>query len=78
MLGKEPHFLLPSLSLSHSAEEEEKEGTLAVDSYLELPKQVSPRTTKKILMLLCDESVRYWGGPAHPGGFDPGGCCMLP
>lgn len=37
-------------------EEEEKEGTLAVDSYLDLPKQVSARTTKKILMLLCDES----------------------
>ncbi|XP_054978166.1 dynein regulatory complex protein 1 [Sorex araneus] len=37
-------------------EEEEQEGSSDADSYLELPKQVSARTTKKILMLLCDES----------------------
>jgi hypothetical protein len=28
------------------------------ESYLDLPKQVSAKTTKKILTLLCDESVR--------------------
>lgn len=37
-------------------EEEEREGSSDVDSYLELPKQLSARTTKQILMLLCDES----------------------
>ncbi|KAL1783680.1 dynein regulatory complex protein 1 [Sigmodon hispidus] len=36
----------------------EEEGTENADdeSYLDLPKQVSTKTTKKILMLLCDES----------------------
>lgn len=33
------------------------------ESYLDLPKQISAKTTRKILMLLCDESVRpaAWG-----------------
>lgn len=35
-------------------------------SYLDLPKQISAKTTRKILMLLCDESVRD-GGRWTPG-----------
>lgn len=35
-------------------------------SYLDLPKQISAKTTRKILMLLCDESVRG-GGRWTPG-----------
>lgn len=31
------------------------------ESYLDLPKRVSVTTTRKILMLLCDESVRSCG-----------------
>lgn len=38
------------------------------ESYLDLPKQVSAKTTKRILMLLCDESVR----PLSPCGLEPG------
>uniref|UniRef100_A0A8C9DFN0 Dynein regulatory complex protein 1 n=1 Tax=Prolemur simus TaxID=1328070 RepID=A0A8C9DFN0_PROSS len=37
-------------------EEEVEEATSEPESYLDLPKQVSARTTRKILMLLCDES----------------------
>uniref|UniRef100_A0A8C5XCG5 Dynein regulatory complex protein 1 n=1 Tax=Microcebus murinus TaxID=30608 RepID=A0A8C5XCG5_MICMU len=37
-------------------EEEVEETASEPESYLDLPKQVSARTTKKILMLLCDES----------------------
>ncbi|EPY77420.1 hypothetical protein CB1_001264005 [Camelus ferus] len=44
------------------AEEEGAEESES-ESYLDLPKQVSAKTTRKILMLLCDESVRLrsWG-----------------
>lgn len=38
------------------------------ESYLDLPEQVSAKTTKRILMLLCDESVR----PPGPCGLEPG------
>lgn len=38
------------------------------ESYMDLPNQVSAKTTKKILMLLCDESVR----PLRPCGLEPG------
>nr|XP_045740193.1 dynein regulatory complex protein 1 isoform X3 [Mirounga angustirostris] len=39
------------------AEEEGTEETASeAESYLDLPKQISPKTTRKILMLLCDES----------------------
>lgn len=44
-----------------------------MESYLDLPKQISAKTTRKILMLLCDESVRlgqgcFWGPRwARPG-----------
>lgn len=34
-----------------------EEATSETESYLDLPKQVSTKTTRKILMLLCDESV---------------------
>ncbi|XP_004582710.2 dynein regulatory complex protein 1 [Ochotona princeps] len=34
----------------------EEEGTEEMESYLDLPKQISAKTTRKILMLLCDES----------------------
>ncbi|EGV95847.1 UPF0407 protein C2orf39-like [Cricetulus griseus] len=37
-------------------EEDETEETSEDESYMDLPKQVSAKTTKKILMLLCDES----------------------
>ncbi|XP_005400486.1 PREDICTED: dynein regulatory complex protein 1 isoform X2 [Chinchilla lanigera] len=37
-------------------EEEEEEAVSNPKSYLDLPKQISAKTTKKILMLLCDES----------------------
>ncbi|XP_004377746.1 dynein regulatory complex protein 1 [Trichechus manatus latirostris] len=38
-------------------EEEGSEETMSeLESYLDLPKQVSAKTTRKILMLLCDES----------------------
>uniref|UniRef100_A0A8C2MDU5 Dynein regulatory complex protein 1 n=1 Tax=Cricetulus griseus TaxID=10029 RepID=A0A8C2MDU5_CRIGR len=36
--------------------EDETEETSEDESYMDLPKQVSAKTTKKILMLLCDES----------------------
>ncbi|XP_040849882.1 dynein regulatory complex protein 1 isoform X2 [Ochotona curzoniae] len=34
----------------------EEEGAEEMESYLDLPKQISAKTTRKILMLLCDES----------------------
>ncbi|XP_029420319.1 dynein regulatory complex protein 1 isoform X2 [Nannospalax galili] len=37
-------------------EEERTEATGSEESYLDLPKQISAKTTRKILMLLCDES----------------------
>uniref|UniRef100_Q95JM8-2 Isoform 2 of Dynein regulatory complex protein 1 n=1 Tax=Macaca fascicularis TaxID=9541 RepID=Q95JM8-2 len=42
--------------LMHTEEEEAEEAASEPESYLDLPKQVSEKTTKKILMLLCDES----------------------
>lgn len=62
--------LLLFLSLSPppdlSAEEEEaEEAASEPESYLDLPKQISEKTTKKILMLLCDESVRPGGAAAE-------------
>ncbi|XP_025209964.1 dynein regulatory complex protein 1 [Theropithecus gelada] len=42
--------------LMHTEEEEAEEAALEPESYLDLPKQISEKTTKKILMLLCDES----------------------
>ncbi|EHH21959.1 hypothetical protein EGK_05135 [Macaca mulatta] len=48
--------------LMHTEEEEAEEAASEPESYLDLPKQVSEKTTKKILMLLCDESVRPGGG----------------
>lgn len=38
------------------------------ESYMDLPNQVSAKTTKKILVLLCDESVR----PLRPCSLEPG------
>ena len=61
----------PSLSplYAPSAEEEEaEEAGAAPESYLDLPKQVSAKTTRKILMLLCDESVRGCSR-GSPGGW---------
>lgn len=54
-------FFCSSLSylLAPSAEEESMEETASeAEAYLELPKQVSAKTTGKILRLLCNESVR--------------------
>lgn len=52
-------FLSLSPPADPSAEEEEaEEAASEPESYLDLPKQISEKTTKKILMLLCDESVR--------------------
>lgn len=53
-----------------SAEEEWSEDTdQELESYLDLPGQVSANTTRKILMLLCDETVRGLGtGAAGRGG----------
>ncbi|XP_035883636.1 dynein regulatory complex protein 1 isoform X2 [Phyllostomus discolor] len=42
--------------LMQTEEEEEEEASEASESYLDLPKRVSAKTTRKILMLLCDES----------------------
>ncbi|XP_009440362.1 dynein regulatory complex protein 1 isoform X2 [Pan troglodytes] len=42
--------------LMRSEEEEAEEATSEPESYLDLPKQISEKTTKRILMLLCDES----------------------
>uniref|UniRef100_A0A8C6D4B7 Dynein regulatory complex protein 1 C-terminal domain-containing protein n=1 Tax=Moschus moschiferus TaxID=68415 RepID=A0A8C6D4B7_MOSMO len=42
--------------LMEAGEEGADEDNLESESYLDLPKQVSARTTRKILMLLCDES----------------------
>uniref|UniRef100_G1PFA5 Dynein regulatory complex protein 1 n=1 Tax=Myotis lucifugus TaxID=59463 RepID=G1PFA5_MYOLU len=42
--------------LMQTAEEEGSEADQELESYLDLPKQVSASTTRKILMLLCDES----------------------
>uniref|UniRef100_A0A2K5ZIC2 Dynein regulatory complex protein 1 n=2 Tax=Mandrillus leucophaeus TaxID=9568 RepID=A0A2K5ZIC2_MANLE len=42
--------------LMHTEEEEAEEAASEPESYLDLPKQISEKTTKKILMLLCDES----------------------
>ena len=51
-------FSLSLFSLCPSAEEEgAEEAASEPESYLDLPKQVSAKTTRKILMLLCDESV---------------------
>ncbi|KAM6179386.1 dynein regulatory complex protein 1 isoform 3-T3 [Erethizon dorsatum] len=42
--------------LRQTEEEGEEEAASKPESYLDLPKQISAKTTKKILMLLCDES----------------------
>ncbi|XP_030655535.1 dynein regulatory complex protein 1 isoform X3 [Nomascus leucogenys] len=42
--------------LMRTEEEEAEEATSEPESYLDLPKQISEKTTKRILMLLCDES----------------------
>ncbi|XP_045836000.1 dynein regulatory complex protein 1 isoform X2 [Meles meles] len=42
--------------LMQAEEEGTEEAASEAESYLDLPKQISPRTTRKILMLLCDES----------------------
>ncbi|XP_027479967.1 dynein regulatory complex protein 1 isoform X1 [Zalophus californianus] len=42
--------------LMQAEEEETEEAASEAESYLDLPKQISPKTTRKILMLLCDES----------------------
>ncbi|TKC48891.1 hypothetical protein EI555_007040, partial [Monodon monoceros] len=42
--------------LMEAEEEGAEEAASAPGSYLDLPKQVSAKTTRKILMLLCDES----------------------
>ncbi|KAG8522450.1 Dynein regulatory complex protein 1 [Galemys pyrenaicus] len=42
--------------LMQTGEEGTEEGTSEAESYLDLPKQVSEKTTRKLLMLLCDES----------------------
>ncbi|NP_659475.2 dynein regulatory complex protein 1 [Homo sapiens] len=42
--------------LMRSEEEEAEEAAAEPESYLDLPKQISEKTTKRILMLLCDES----------------------
>uniref|UniRef100_A0ABI7XK02 Dynein regulatory complex protein 1 n=1 Tax=Felis catus TaxID=9685 RepID=A0ABI7XK02_FELCA len=42
--------------LIQTEEEGMEEATSETESYLDLPKQVSMKTTRKILMLLCDES----------------------
>ncbi|KAM9201576.1 dynein regulatory complex protein 1 isoform 1-T1 [Dugong dugon] len=42
--------------LMQTEEEGSEETMLELESYLDLPKQVSAKTTRKILMLLCDES----------------------
>ncbi|XP_023085804.1 dynein regulatory complex protein 1 [Piliocolobus tephrosceles] len=42
--------------LMHTEEEEAEEAASEPESYLDLPKQISEKTTKRILMLLCDES----------------------
>uniref|UniRef100_A0A8C7AZC2 Dynein regulatory complex protein 1 n=1 Tax=Neovison vison TaxID=452646 RepID=A0A8C7AZC2_NEOVI len=41
--------------LMQAEEEGTEESTSEAESYLDLPKQISPRTTRKILMLLCDD-----------------------
>nr|XP_010350647.1 dynein regulatory complex protein 1 isoform X2 [Saimiri boliviensis boliviensis] len=42
--------------LLRTEEEEAEEAASESESYLDLPKQISEKTTKRILMLLCDES----------------------
>ncbi|XP_032722895.1 dynein regulatory complex protein 1 isoform X2 [Lontra canadensis] len=42
--------------LMQAEEEGTEKAASEAESYLDLPKQISPRTTRKILMLLCDES----------------------
>ncbi|XP_032247517.1 dynein regulatory complex protein 1 isoform X3 [Phoca vitulina] len=42
--------------LMQAEEEGTEEAASEAESYLDLPKQISPKTTRKILMLLCDES----------------------
>ncbi|XP_006835358.1 PREDICTED: dynein regulatory complex protein 1 [Chrysochloris asiatica] len=42
--------------LMHTEDEGSEEMVSELESYLDLPKQVSAKTTRKILMLLCDES----------------------
>uniref|UniRef100_A0A8C0ME43 Dynein regulatory complex protein 1 n=1 Tax=Canis lupus familiaris TaxID=9615 RepID=A0A8C0ME43_CANLF len=42
--------------LMQTEEEETEEAASEAESYLDLPKQISAKTTRKILMLLCDES----------------------
>uniref|UniRef100_A0A8C3WEN3 Dynein regulatory complex protein 1 n=1 Tax=Catagonus wagneri TaxID=51154 RepID=A0A8C3WEN3_9CETA len=42
--------------LMQAEEEKAEEAASESESYLELPKQVSAKTTRKILMLLCDEA----------------------
>ena len=58
------------LSLTHLLVEDygTEEGVSEDESYLDLPKQVSAKTTRRILMLLCDESVR----PPSSCGLEPG------
>ncbi|XP_058282895.1 dynein regulatory complex protein 1 isoform X2 [Hylobates moloch] len=43
--------------LLRTEEEEAEEATSEPESYLDLPKQISEKTTKRILMLLCDETI---------------------
>ncbi|XP_012582805.1 PREDICTED: dynein regulatory complex protein 1 [Condylura cristata] len=42
--------------LMQTGEEGTEEGISETESYLDLPKQISEKTTRKLLMLLCDES----------------------
>lgn len=60
------HPLPTFLSLTHLLVEEDgtEEAMSEDESYLDLPEQVSAKTTKRILMLLCDESVRPWAPAA--------------
>lgn len=51
-------FFFLSLLCPFAEEEGADEDSSGSESYLDLLKQVSARTTRKILMLLCDESVR--------------------
>ncbi|KAF6103075.1 dynein regulatory complex subunit 1 [Phyllostomus discolor] len=48
--------ILEEVLMQTEEEEEEEEASEASESYLDLPKRVSAKTTRKILMLLCDES----------------------
>uniref|UniRef100_A0A8W4FHH3 Dynein regulatory complex subunit 1 n=1 Tax=Sus scrofa TaxID=9823 RepID=A0A8W4FHH3_PIG len=56
--------------LMRAEEEGAEEAASETESYLELPKQVSAKTTRRILMLLCDETVRLGSQVALPT------CCL--